>query len=167
MLIVALTPLRLGRDEADNEVRLATLLREIPKLKPAFPWLPEDGLTLAALEKQLKAHHDARLTLERLSGDEKEAHRKLREARADSYALWSDADGKLDAWVITNVADKDQYAFGRERRQRPRPARPSEKDKAKEAGAGGEKKPAEAPGAGEGRTGDVEAKAGEPERKTG
>ncbi len=119
--LAKLTPLRLGGDAPEDGVRMATLHRILPTLEPAFTWLPDEGLTLAALVKQMKAHREAQDVEPTLGVTEKGALANLRAARPASQALWSDDGGRLEAWVIANVPSDKQFAFGRERRQRPRP----------------------------------------------
>jgi hypothetical protein len=124
--LAALAPIRVGRDPAEDEVRLATLIEKLPTLQPAFQWLPDEGLTLAALQKQLKAHRDALVREKSLGGKDKgvrEALAVMREERKESQKLWEDEGGKLEAWIIANVPENQQYAFGRERRSKQRAAK--------------------------------------------
>ena len=120
--LAKLAPLRLGADAAEDLVRLVTLQRLVPTLKPAFIWLSDEGLSLAALGKQIKAHRDAQALEPTLGLGEKSALAILRNARPASEALWSNEGGRLDAWIIANVPESKHFAFGRERRQRARTA---------------------------------------------
>ena len=120
--LARLAPMRLGTSAADDGVRLATLHRVLPELQPAFVWLPGEGLTLAALGEQSKAHREAEAEEPTLGASEKEALARLRAERPASEALWSNEGGRLDSWIITNVPSELHFTFGRERRQRPRAA---------------------------------------------
>jgi len=121
--LAALAPLKSSRDPAQDGVRLATLIRALPELTPAFLWQPDEGLTHAALVKQLRAQKAAEAAESQLGAPEKAALAALRKARASSHALW-DEEGGLEAWIIANVPKDQQPSFGRERRQRVRAARP-------------------------------------------
>ena len=115
-----LAPLNLGKDPAEDGVRLATLARELPLRTPPFVWLPDEGLTLAALKKQIDAHKTASETEIEAGSALKAALKLLREQRPAAHHLWDDDGLGLEAWIIAHVPKDQQHAFGRERRKRPR-----------------------------------------------
>lgn len=119
-----IAPLRLGNDAEENRLRLITLERELPRLRPAFPWIPDEGLSLVALQKQAKAHTAAMTVEDAVGVRARDALTKLREARGESNGIWDD-DGGLADWVRALVPKDQQYAFGLERRKAPRSDAPA------------------------------------------
>ena len=138
-------PVKLGADIAENSVRLALLERELPKAVPAFLWLPGDGLTHAALKKQLDADTKAAKVEASLGPVVRDAFKLLRDQRPASHQLWDKEGFGLDGWVGLNVPKDQQYAFGRERRQRPRPAKSADTKTKGDAKGTGETPPNNGP----------------------
>lgn len=108
--LAQVAPLRLGADPREDEIRLATLVREVPKLQPAFCWFPDEGFSHEALVEQLDRHRAAMSLLASLGPKRREALRLLREERSNSQRLWRNF---VEPWIIATIPPPLYRAYGR------------------------------------------------------